>query len=100
MCSPKKLGGPGGSADLVAATWLVCRLEDAPNYLPAQLGRSLRWDWCQETLLSLGVDVALELGQANDLAKLLEASGQGISARAVEELTSTASIKAWLEARN
>lgn len=71
----------------------------ALTHLPAQLARPLRWDWCQETLASLGVDVALELGPGNDLAKLLEAAAPGVAARSVEEFGSVGAVRDWLEAR-
>lgn len=77
---------------------LLRRRADALNYLPRQLAEPLRWDWCQETLASLGVDVALELGPGNDLAKLLEASLPGAAARSVEEFAAPSEIAAWLEA--
>lgn len=76
---------------------LLRRAEDAPTYLSRQLAEPLRWDWCQETLASLGVDVALELGPGSDLAKLLEAGLPGAAARAVEEFSSPAQIASWLD---
>src|SRR5574338_476947 len=97
------LGGPGATVDgfrqAVAASRLapprtpvvagidgalLRRAEDAPTYLSRQLAEPLRWDWCQETLASLGVEVALELGPGSDLAKLLEAGLPGAAAQAVE----------------
>jgi [acyl-carrier-protein] S-malonyltransferase len=78
---------------------LLRRREDALAYLPRQLAEPLRWDWCQDTLASLGVDLALELGPGNDLAKLLEAAVAGTAARGVEEFASPGEIAAWLEAR-
>jgi [acyl-carrier-protein] S-malonyltransferase len=76
---------------------LLRRREDALTHLPAQLARPLRWDWCQETLASLGVDVALELGPGDDLAKLLETGAPGTAARAIEEFGSTAALRDWLD---
>ncbi|BAL23905.1 ACP S-malonyltransferase [Azoarcus sp. KH32C] len=73
------------------------RRSDALANLPAQLARPLHWDWCQETLASLGVDVALELGPGNDLAKLLEMGEAGGAARGVEEFGSVAGLREWLE---
>jgi len=78
---------------------LLRRRDDALTHLPAQLSRPLRWDWCQETLTSLGVDVALELGPGNDLAKLLESGDGSTTARAVDEFGSLAAVGDWLEAR-
>lgn len=75
---------------------LLRRRPDALNYLPRQLAEPLRWDWCQETLASLGVDVALELGPGNDLAKLLEAGLPGAAARSVEEFAHPSEIGIWL----
>jgi [acyl-carrier-protein] S-malonyltransferase len=70
---------------------------DAADALSAQLAQPVRWDWCEETLGSLGVDVGLELGPGSDLAKMLEESGEGIVARAVEEFGSPASMSDWLD---
>jgi [acyl-carrier-protein] S-malonyltransferase len=72
------------------------RREDALAYLPRQLAEPLRWDWCEETLASLSVEVALELGPGNDLAKLLESGEAGVAARAVEEFADPAEIGIWL----
>jgi [acyl-carrier-protein] S-malonyltransferase len=77
---------------------LLRRRGDALDYLPRQLAEPLRWDWCEETLASLGVDVALELGPGNDLAKLLESEVPGAAARAVEEFAHPAEISNWLAA--
>jgi [acyl-carrier-protein] S-malonyltransferase len=77
---------------------LLRRRPDALDYLPRQLAEPLRWDWCQETLASLGVDVALELGPGNDLAKLLEAGLPGAAARGVEEFAHPGEISNWLAA--
>lgn len=74
------------------------RRGDALAQLPAQLARPLHWDWCEETLASLGVDLALELGPGNDLAKLLENSEAGTAARGVEEFGAVAGLREWLEA--
>lgn len=76
---------------------LLRHAADAADALSAQLAQPVRWDWCQETLGSLGVDVGLELGPGSDLAKMLEESGEGIVARAVEEFGSTASLAGWLD---
>lgn len=76
------------------------RRDDALTHLPAQLARPVHWDWCQETLTSLGVDVALELGPGNDLAKLLEGGADGATARAVEEFGSAAAVGDWLAGRS
>jgi len=73
------------------------RGSDAAGALSAQLAQPVRWDWCQETLGSLGVDVALELGPGSDLAKMLEDSGGGVVARAVEEFGSPAALADWLD---
>ncbi|HJV27341.1 MAG TPA: acyltransferase domain-containing protein [Aromatoleum sp.] len=73
------------------------RRSDALASLPAQLARPLHWDWCQETLASLGVDLALELGPGNDLAKLLEMGEAGVTARGAEEFGSAAGLREWLE---
>jgi [acyl-carrier-protein] S-malonyltransferase len=76
---------------------LLRHAADAADALSAQLAQPVRWDWCQETLSSLGVDVGLELGPGSDLAKMLEESGEGIVARAVEEFGSPASLAGWLD---
>lgn len=76
---------------------LLRHRQDALHHLPAQLARPLHWDWCQETLASLGVDVALELGPGNDLAKLLESGEAHTTARGIEEFGSSAALHDWLE---
>lgn len=75
------------------------RRTDALSQLPAQIAQPLHWDWCQETLGSLGIDVALELGPGNDLAKLLENGGAGVAARGIEEFGPGGGLRDWLEAR-
>lgn len=77
---------------------LLRHRQDALTRLPAQLAQPLRWDWCQEALASLGVEVALELGPGNDLAKLLESGEAGVAARAVEEFAHPDEISNWLAA--
>lgn len=78
---------------------LLRRRADALAYLPRQLAEPLHWDWCEETLGSLGIDVALELGPGNDLAKLLETGLPGVAARAVEEFAHPGEVADWLAAR-
>lgn len=73
--------------------------QDAAKALSEQLARPLHWDWCIETLISFGVDVALELGPGNDLAKLFEAGNSGSSSRAIDDFGSTAELQVWLQAR-
>lgn len=77
---------------------LLRRREDGLSHLSRQLAEPLRWDWCEETLASLGVDMALELGPGNDLAKLLENDVPGVSARAVEEFAHPTEVSNWLAA--
>ncbi|HWU84690.1 MAG TPA: hypothetical protein VN028_05095, partial [Rhodocyclaceae bacterium] len=75
---------------------------DAPEALARQLAFPIRWDWCQETLLSMGFEVALELGPGNDLARLLATGATTISAsspacRSVDEFASADSLQTWLQ---
>jgi [acyl-carrier-protein] S-malonyltransferase len=65
--------------------------------LPRQLAEPLRWDWCMETLASLAVDVAIELGPGNDLAKQVENEIPGAMARAVDEFATPRELGDWLE---
>jgi [acyl-carrier-protein] S-malonyltransferase len=74
--------------------------DDAVAFLPRQLAQALHWDWCQESLGSLGVDVALELGPGNDLARLLDGGEGAVAARAVDEFGSIAALGEWLAARS
>lgn len=71
--------------------------EEAVVSLSSQLARTLRWDWCTETLLSLGVSAAIELGPGKDLATQLQ-TGAGIPARALSEFGSPAACADWLQA--
>lgn len=64
--------------------------------LPRQLAEPLRWDWCLETLASLAVDVAIELGPGNDLAKQVENEIPGAMARAVDEFATPRELGDWL----
>lgn len=70
--------------------------QDAALALSQQLEKPLHWDWCEESLLSLGVDVALELGPGNDLAKLYATKNSGASARSVDDFFSIADLNDWL----
>jgi [acyl-carrier-protein] S-malonyltransferase len=69
----------------------------AANTLSRQLAQPIRWDWCVETLASLNVDVAIELGPGNDLSRQIESRIQGVSARSLDEFTSNAQIQNWLD---
>lgn len=73
------------------------RATDAPASLSRQLAEPLRWDWCMETLGSLGVDIALELGPGNDLARQVETAFSGTHARAVDEFADPDDIAPWLD---
>ncbi|QID19567.1 acyltransferase domain-containing protein [Nitrogeniibacter mangrovi] len=71
---------------------------DALDSLPRQLAEPLHWDWCMETLASMAVDVAIELGPGNDLARQLETELPGSVARAVDEFADAADMGQWLAA--
>ncbi|MCB1889360.1 MAG: acyltransferase domain-containing protein [Rhodocyclaceae bacterium] len=73
------------------------RAVDALRSLPRQVAEALHWDWCVETLAALGVDVAIELGPGNDLARQLEAQIPGSIARAVDEFAIAEDIAPWLD---
>lgn len=73
------------------------RQEEAVVSLSSQLAGTLRWDWCTETLLSLGVAAAIELGPGKDLATQLQTCA-GIPARALSEFGSPAACADWLQA--
>ena len=73
------------------------RASDAPASLSRQLAEPLRWDWCMETLGSLGVDVALEVGPGTDLARQVETAFPGTHARAVDEFADPDDIAPWLD---
>lgn len=76
----------------------LCRSRhDAPAALAQQIASPIRWDWCQETLVSTGCDVALELGPGNDLSKMLAAATGSPACRSVEEFASTDSLREWLQ---
>ncbi|MDP4590296.1 MAG: malonyl CoA-ACP transacylase, partial [Burkholderiaceae bacterium] len=61
-----------------------------------QLAEPIRWDWCVETLSSMAIDVAIELGPGQDLSRQIESSIQGVSARSLDEFTSDEQIQNWL----
>lgn len=65
--------------------------------LSSQIARTVRWDLCMDALAELGINVALELGPGNDLAKLLEASQATIPARSIEEFASLDAVAAWTQ---
>lgn len=69
--------------------------EQAIAALSSQIARTVRWDLCVDALAERGVDVALELGPGNDLAKLLEASQAAIPARSIEEFASLDAVAVW-----
>ncbi len=75
------------------------RASEAQASLSRQLAEALRWDWCLETLASLAVDVAIELGPGADLAHQLEAAQPGVMARAVDEFADPKDLADWLAAR-
>lgn len=76
----------------------LCRSRhDAPDVLAQQIAMPIRWDWCQETLLSTGFDAALELGPGNDLSRLLAAASGRSACRSIDEFTSVESLRAWLQ---
>lgn len=70
----------------------------ALDYLPRQIAQALRWDWCVDTLASLGVDTALEMGPGKDLAQMTEAALPGVRARALEDFAGATDIRDWLNA--
>lgn len=72
------------------------RGDDAIESLSAQLSDAIRWDWCIETLVSVGVEIAIELGPGNDLSKLLETEQPGVVARAVHEFAHLDDLGEWL----
>lgn len=75
----------------------LCRSRhDAPDVLAQQLASPIRWDWCQETLVSTGCDVVLELGPGSDLSRMLSAATGSPACRSVEEFASTDSLREWL----
>ena len=65
--------------------------------LPRQLAEALHWDWCMETLGSLAVDMAIELGPGNDLSRQVENEIPGAMARAVDEFATPRELGDWLE---
>ena len=76
------------------------RRNDGTIALSEQLARPLHWDWCVENLASFMIDVGLELGPGNDLAKQVEKAINGTSVRSVDAFASIAELEDWLKARN
>ena len=76
---------------------LLRRGQQAVDFLPRQIAQAMRWDWCLDTLASLGVECALELGPGKDLAQMTEAGLPGVRARALEDFAADADICGWLE---
>lgn len=70
--------------------------EDAAHALSQQLAHPLHWDWCQESLSSMGIQVALELGPGSDLAKLFASSAEQAACRSIEEFSSIAALQEWI----
>lgn len=75
------------------------RREDGVAALSAQLARTLRWDWCLDSLAAAGVTVVLELGPGADLAHLALAALPGCEARSVDEFGSAAAAADWAAER-
>lgn len=68
--------------------------------LSRQISTTLRWDRCMTALDEAGVNVVIELGPGNDLAKLIEAEYPHISARSVDEFRDWQAVGRWLESRS
>ncbi len=73
------------------------RQDEAVVSLSSQLASTVRWDWCTETLASLGVTAAVELGPGKDLATLSQTCAD-IPARALSEFGSPSACANWLQA--
>ncbi len=69
---------------------------DAAVSLSRQLAQPIRWDWCLETLGSLGVTVAIELGPGNDLSVQLESELPGAAGRAAHEFAAPQDLVDWV----
>jgi len=69
---------------------------DSPSSLSRQLVEPLRWDWCVETLSSMAIDVAIELGPGNDLSRQVENNIHGSIARSTDEFVSVDQIYEWI----
>jgi [acyl-carrier-protein] S-malonyltransferase len=69
---------------------------DAAISLSRQLAEPIRWNWCVETLASMAVDVAIELGPGNDLSRQFQSSIHGSVARSTDEFTDLSQMHKWL----
>jgi len=69
---------------------------DAISALTRQISNTIRWDACMDALAESGIDMAIEIGPGNDLAKLIAAEHTQIAAHAVEDFGNYRSLADWL----
>lgn len=73
--------------------------EDGIVALSRQVAQTIRWDWCMDNLAAAGIDVFLELGPGNDLARQVAAAIPGCDSRSVDEFGCAEAAAEWVRAR-
>jgi [acyl-carrier-protein] S-malonyltransferase len=71
----------------------------AAELLARQTTTTIRWTDCLDAILEARIDVALELGPGNALARMLRERHPGIACRSVADFRSVKGIVAWVEAQ-
>lgn len=72
---------------------------EAADLLARQTVTTIRWTDCLDAILEARIDVALELGPGNALARMLRERHSGIACRSVADFRSVKGIVAWVEAQ-
>jgi len=71
----------------------------AAELLARQTTTTIRWTDCLDAILEARIDVALELGPGNALARMLRERHPGIACRSVADFRSVNGIVNWVEAQ-
>jgi len=78
------------------ATDRITSVDQARTALAAQIATTVRWDECMDNLHARGVDMVLEIGAGQALARMWNQRYPEVPARAVDEFRSTQAIAGWL----
>jgi [acyl-carrier-protein] S-malonyltransferase len=73
--------------------------DEAAELLASQTARMIRWSDCLDTIAEARIDVALELGPGNALARMLRERHPGIACRSVADFRSVNGVVAWVAAQ-
>ncbi len=70
---------------------------DVIEALVTQLSNTIRWDRCMDLIAESGVDMAIEIGPGNDLARLMQTVHPEVKSRSVEDFKNLQSLADWLK---